>query len=337
MNEEKRILSIDSLSIGYSAGSSIKEIQSDLNGCAYKGELIAIIGRNGSGKSTLLRTLAGIQHALGGSILYSDRDINDYKGTELARITGYISTETIRVSNMTVYDLVSLGRFPHTNWLGTAGEVDKNIIDTALESTSISKFRNRFIAELSDGERQKVMIARLLAQDTRVMLMDEPTAFLDTGSKFEIMHLLHLLAHKDGKTIIYSTHDLGMAINHSDKIWIFSDGKMMEGAPEDLMLDGSFEHLFDSSFLVFDSATGTYSFKEENTGSVFLQGEGLAGRWTREALRRAGYSVSETITNPYIRIISKPSERWELVNEDSAKKFNTIYELIRNLPRKISS
>lgn len=332
MNEEKKILSINSLSIGYSSGSSIKEIKSDINGCAYKGELIAIIGRNGSGKSTLLRTLAGIQHALNGSILYSEKNINDYKGTELARVTGYISTENIRVSNMTVYDLVSLGRFPHTNWLGTTGEEDKTVIDAALESTSVSAFRNRFIAELSDGERQKVMISRLLAQDTSVMLMDEPTAFLDTGSKFEIMHLLHLLAHKNGKTIIYSTHDLGMAINHSDKIWLFSNGKMKERAPEDLMLDGSFEHLFDSSFLVFDSETGTYSFKEENTGSVFLQGEGLAGHWTREALRRAGYSVSETVTHPYIRIITEPSLRWELILRDSAKKFNTIYELIRNLP-----
>lgn len=337
MIEEKKILSIDSLNIGYSAGSASKHILSGLNGSAYEGEIIAIIGRNGSGKSTLLRTLAGLQNDLGGKICYSEKYIKDFSKIQLARIAGYISTETIRVSNMTVYDLVSLGRFPHTNWMGISGNEDKKIIESALHSTSVLSFRDRFITELSDGERQKVMIARLLAQDTQVMLMDEPTAFLDIGSKFEIMHLLHRIAHDNRKTIIYSTHDLGMAINHSDKIWLFTNGKMKEGAPEDLLIEGSFEHLFDSSFAIFDSASGTYSFKIESTGSIFVQGEGSLERWTKKALRRSGFTISTAITNPYIRIISGNRKQWELVYDDRLLQVSTVYELIRNLIKNINS
>lgn len=335
MKKETKILYVNSLKTGYITGSVRTEIFSGMNCCAYAGELIAIIGRNGTGKSTLLRTLAGLQPALGGNILYDGKSIDEFHGSELAKIAGYISTETIKVNNMTVYDLISLGRFPYTNWLGLTGVEDMEKIYSAMEKTSTLPFRNRFIAELSDGERQKVMIARLIAQDTKVMLMDEPTAFLDTGSKFEVMHLLHQLAHKAGKTIIFSTHDLSMAINHSDKIWLFADGKMKEGAPEDLMIEGSFEHLFDSSLVTFNSANGTYSFKEEKTGSVFLSGKGLPEHWTKEALRRSGIGISDVETIPYIRILPENENRWQLVYPDYSEEYTTIYDLIRNLPSEI--
>ena len=166
---------------------------------------------------------------------------------DLAQKVGYISTEIVKVSNMRVYDLVALGRFPHTNWIGKIDMKDHEAIMDAIEKTSMKPLYRKFVSELSDGERQKAMIARILAQDTGIMIMDEPTAFLDIGSKYEILHLMHHLSDKSNKTIIFSTHDLQMAISQSDKIWLILDNELIEGAPEDLMIAGAFDHLFDSS------------------------------------------------------------------------------------------
>ena len=162
-----------------------------------RGELIAVIGRNGIGKSTLLRTLTGLQPPLGGEILYSGKNIREYSRMELAQKVGYISTEIVKVSNMRVYDLVALGRFPHTNWIGKIEAKDHEVIMDALEKTSMVSFRRKFVSELSDGERQKAMIARILAQDTGIMIMDEPTAFLDVASKYEILHLMQYAFKKE--------------------------------------------------------------------------------------------------------------------------------------------
>ena len=154
--------------------------------------------------------------------MYKGKNIYDYSRLDLAREVGYISTEIVKVSNMRVFDLVALGRFPHTNWIGKLEQKDNEHISDAIEKTSMTAFRHKYVSELSDGERQKVMIARILAQDTDIMIMDEPTAFLDIGSKFEILHLLHDLSRKSQKTIIFSTHDLHMAVSQADKIWLDS-------------------------------------------------------------------------------------------------------------------
>ena len=241
------ILSLDALKIGYVSGKKENILLPPLYARAGRGELIAVIGRNGIGKSTLLRTLIGLQQPLGGEIYYDGKNIKDYSRINLAQKVGYISTEIVRVSNMSVYDLVALGRFPHTNWIGKIEMKDHEVIMDAIEKTSMGPFCRKYISELSDGERQKAMIARILAQDTGIMIMDEPTAFLDIAGKYEILHLMHMLSGKSGKTIIFSTHDLQMAINQSDKIWLILDKKLVEGAPEDLIIAGAFDHLFDTS------------------------------------------------------------------------------------------
>ena len=144
------------------------------------------------------------------------------------------------------------------------------------------------------------MIARILAQDTGIMVMDEPTAFLDIGSKYEILHLLHVLSRESEKTIIFSTHDLHMAISQSDKIWLILDDRLIEGSPEDLMIEGAFDHLFDLSPVHFNSEQGTFSFRSENKGSIYLKGDGNRRHWTEKAIIRAGFSVSDVKTIPYI-------------------------------------
>ena len=291
------ILSFNSLKIGYTSGRDENVLLPPLNACAFKGELIAVIGRNGIGKSTLLRTLAGLQSSLGGEIFYGGKNIRDYSRKDLAQKVGYISTEIVKVTNMTVFDLVALGRFPYTNWIGNIDKKNHEIIMDAIERTSMSAFCNRFVSELSDGERQRTMIARLLAQDTGIMVMDEPTAFLDIGSKYEIMHLMHHLSRDFEKTIIFSTHDLQMAINQSDKIWLILDDKLIEGAPEDLLIEGAFDHLFESSHVKFNPEQGTFSFSADKKKTMHIEGTGSLRPWTEKAICRIGFSVSECENN----------------------------------------
>lgn len=265
------ILSIDSLKIGYSSGKRSGILLPPLTATACKGDLIAVIGRNGVGKSTLLRTIIGLQPSFGGKVVIKGNDIKLIPRPELAQIIGYISTEIIRVSNMSVYDLVALGRFPHTNWIGKIDKSGHLAIVDALNKTGLTDFGDKYITELSDGERQRAMIARLLAQDTEIMIMDEPTAFLDIAGKYDIVNLLKKLTG-EGKTIIFSTHDLNIALNMADKIWLILKDEMLEGSPDDLVRDNSFEHLFESSEIKFDPSTGRLEWKggKQNHLKYFL-------------------------------------------------------------------
>lgn len=330
-NNGKEILFVDSLNIGYVSGRRKTILLPPLNASAREGELIAIIGRNGIGKSTLLRTLAGIQMNLGGEIYYSGKNIRDYSRNELALKVGYISTEQVKVSNMSIYDLVSIGRYPHTNWYGKINPNDHRIIMDAIEMTSMTEFCHKNISELSDGERQKAMIARILAQDAGLMIMDEPTAFLDIGSKYEILHLMHQLTRNSGKTIIFSTHDMQSAISQSDKIWLILDNELKEGAPEDLMIEGAFDHLFESSHVQFNSADGSFSFRGADRGSIYIEGRGMIKHWTEEAFKREGYGITKEITDPYIKVSVSGRKIWSLVKGDSSADFYTVYELMNFL------
>ena len=244
-NTDKSILSFNSLEIGYRSGKSGRILLPPLTASADRGELVAVIGRNGIGKSTLLRTIIGLQPAFGGKILINGEELAGIPRLELARRIGYISTEIISVSNMTVFDLVALGRFPHTNWIGTIDRKSREAIDAAMIETRMSSFADRYITELSDGERQRVMIARVLAQDASIMVMDEPLAFLDLPGKYEISNLIHKLAGS-GKTIIFSTHDLSIALRVADRIWLILKDGIIEGIPENLLEQGSFDSMFDS-------------------------------------------------------------------------------------------
>ncbi|MCX6325234.1 MAG: ABC transporter ATP-binding protein [Bacteroidia bacterium] len=327
------ILSLDSLKIGYVSGRHENVLLPPLNASANKGELIAVIGRNGIGKSTLLRTLTGLQPSLGGEIFYSGKKIMDYSRMDLAQKVGYISTEIVKVSNMSVYDLVALGRFPHTNWKGKIDTKNHEVIMDAIEKTGMSALYKRFVSELSDGERQRAMIARILAQDTGIMVMDEPTAFLDIGSKYEILHLLHVLSHKSEKTIIFSTHDLNMAISQSDKIWLIINNKLMEGAPEDLMIEGAFDHLFDSSPVQFNSEHGTFSSRNEEKGRIYIEGDGIRRHWTEKAINRVGFSVSPVKKIPFIIVPFGNNSKWQLITSNLTLEFESIYELVSQLSK----
>jgi iron complex transport system ATP-binding protein len=329
MESKKEILSIDNLLIGYTSGKTRKVLLPALCARAFQGELIAMIGQNGIGKSTLLRTMTGLQEILGGDIFIEGKSVKSYSRIDLARLMGYISTEPVKVSNMNVYDLVSLGRYPHTDWLGKHKKEDHDIIMDSIEKTGMQLFVNRYINELSDGERQRAMIARVLAQDTDLLIMDEPTAFLDIKSKYEIVHLLHELSDNRGKTIIFSTHDLNIAVSEADKTWLILNDSFKEGAPEDLILNGAFNDLFNDSVVRFSQTDGTFKFRNEFKGKILLKGEGIERLWTEKALNRAGYFLSDNNALMEVEIIRETEGvRWVVSRNNKISEFNNIYDLI---------
>ena len=326
--ESRNILFFDSLEIGYAYGKTNRSLLPPITGSGLEGELIAVIGKNGIGKSTLLRTIAGLQPILAGAMTIDGKSINEYSRIMLSSRIGYISTETVRVSNMKVYDLVSLGRFPHTNWLGRIDESDNDAIVEALLKTGLSGFRDRNITELSDGERQRAMIAMVLAQDAEIMVMDEPTAFLDISSKFEIMHLLHQLSRDRRKTIVFSTHDFNTAINQSDKIWLIREEGLLEGAPEDIMLKGAFRSLFDATKVSYNPRDGSFTVNNVEKGPVNVKGEGEMRFWTDKAVMRAGYSVGNQGSAIEIDVISGLNPLWKCRKQNECYEFGSIYDLM---------
>ena len=323
----ENIISVNGLCIGYRSGRKKRTLLPPVSASAKKGELIAVIGRNGSGKSTLLRTIMGIQASLGGNVMIGDRDINDYSKNELARKAGYVSTERIDASNMNVLDLVALGRFPHSDWSGRNDPDGDHAIESALEKTGMTGFSSRYVSELSDGERQRAMIARALAQETDILILDEPTAFLDISGRYEIIHLMARLA-REGRTILFSTHDFNIAISQADKIWFINRNAFTEGAPEDLMLSGAFNELFDPSIMNFNASDGTFALKIEKKGRIAVAGDGTVKEWTIRAMTRAGYEACEGTTLPYIKTPGRENEKWIYVSEQVTAGFDSIYALV---------
>lgn len=333
MVSEKSILKIENLGIGYQTSKGSYSLFSDISLTAGRGELIAVIGKNGIGKSTLLRSIAGLQHSLNGHVTIKDKQIEAYSRSEFAGLVSFVSTELVHVNNLSVFDLVALGRFPHTNWFGKLETNDLKSVHKALEMVGMQHFINKNINEISDGERQRVMIARTLAQDTEIIILDEPTAFLDLPNKYEIVHLLNSLAKTENKTIIFSTHDLNIALHEADKIWLMLNEKVYEGAPEDLILNETFNHVFDNTKLSFDKVKGDFRMKRKHTKKIGLIGEGINYTWTKKALERLNFSVEKGNESIICVIINE--DGWQLKLDENIYSANSIYELAKILKLKL--
>ena len=243
MHEET--IRLTGLVTGYTGKHHVKRISENLSGAIFSGELTCLLGSNGAGKSTLLRTLSAFLPPLGGEVTLLSRPLKEYKARELSTIIGVVLTERVTLQNMSVEELVGMGRSPYTGFWGRLSEVDRKKISDALALVGIESLRGRMVQTLSDGERQKVMIAKALAQETPIIFLDEPTAFLDYPSKVEILHLLHRLSREAGKTVFLSTHDLELALQIADRIWLMDKaGGVHIGTPEALTEDGSLERFF---------------------------------------------------------------------------------------------
>ena len=208
-------ITLSHLSVGYKIGHAVV---SDINLTLQSGKLASLIGANGVGKSTLLKTLTGFLPKLEGSLLLDGKDISEFSQRALARQSSIVLTQKPDVQNLTVEEIVGLGRSPYTGFFGKLHANDQQIVDESITAVGIEKLKNRMIQTLSDGERQKVMIAKALAQQTPVIFLDEPTAFLDFSSKVETFQLLQRMAHEMGKLVLLSTHDLELAVRFSDTL-----------------------------------------------------------------------------------------------------------------------
>ncbi len=231
-------IDIKNLTIGYKSHRQLYPVARSINATIRCGEVVALVGRNGAGKSTLLRTICGYQKALSGELSFMGRSFDGLDTKTLSKLIAVVLTDTSVASNITVRELVSLGRTPHTNFFGSMRTADKRAVDWAMDVVGIETFSNRKIAALSDGERQKCMIAKALAQETPIIALDEPTAFLDYPSKMALFRQLSHLASRMEKAVIVSTHDIELAFRLCNTIWFMDKGALHCGTPDDLWDSG---------------------------------------------------------------------------------------------------
>ena len=317
------------LCIGYRLRRTAHPVAEGLSATIRSGELTCLLGRNGAGKSTLLRTLAGFQAPLGGSIRLLDRELSAYSDRELSHRMGVVLTDKCDLTNMTVTELVALGRAPYTGFWGTLAPADRAEVERAIAAVGIESLVGRKIQTLSDGERQKAMIAKALAQQTPVILLDEPTAFLDYPSKVEIMQLLHRLTRETGKTIFLSTHDLELALQIADRIWLMKRGApLVTGTPEDLSIDGTLTDFFPRQGIAFDPATGLFRIEHRYRQQVRLLGTGIRRDMAEKALRRIGIDPSAEASEMTVVVTE---EAFLLQREGAEIRCRTIAELINQL------
>ncbi|MCR5471332.1 iron complex transport system ATP-binding protein [Xylanibacter ruminicola] len=251
------------LGIGYMTKHGVRTVAEGINGTIRKGELTCLLGANGVGKSTLLRTLSAFQPMTAGEVLIEGHDMTSFSDKEMSRLIGVVLTEKPDVRNMRVRELVSLGRSPYTGFWGTYSKEDLKIVDEAISLVGIDTLSRRMVHTLSDGERQKVMIAKALAQQTPVIYLDEPTAFLDYPSKVEVLQLLRRISREAGKTIFLSTHDVELALQLADTVWLMSHEEgMTVGTPRQLAQQGALSRFIEREGITFDAETLTIKIKK---------------------------------------------------------------------------
>ncbi|MFL1897340.1 ABC transporter ATP-binding protein [Aquimarina sp. 2-A2] len=260
-DNQHSVLTTEDLSIGYYQRKSLNVVAANINLKLFKGELVGLVGANGIGKSTLLRTLSKVQTPLHGRIYLDDQELKSYKTLDLASKLSVVLTEAIASKNLTVQELVALGRQPYTNWVGKLSNEDVIKVQQAIEVTQIKELVHKRCYELSDGQLQKVLIARAIAQDTPFIILDEPTTHLDVYHKAYIMKLLKRLAFETQKTILFSTHEIDFAIQLCDKMIVMNREGFEFGRPKELIQCRAFSSLFPEDLILFDAKTRTYRIR----------------------------------------------------------------------------
>ncbi|MEK6480046.1 ABC transporter ATP-binding protein [Catalinimonas sp. 4WD22] len=335
MSKDTTILSTHQLSVGYVPD---KPLIRKLDLKVKRGELICLLGTNGAGKSTLLRTLAGMQSALEGEVSIAGKQLSKISPRRLAQELSLVLTERGIAPNLRVHELIAMGRHPYSGWFGRLSQSDREIMHQAMEDTATLEFANRPFYELSDGEKQKVMIARALAQDTPLIILDEPTVHLDLPNRVEIMQLLHRLTQEKQKAILMSSHDLELVIQSADQLWLLHEQNIWSGIPEDLVLQGKVEACFQSKNLRFDQQKGSFVIRRKPTQPIRLDGEGILAHWTRQALERVGYKIVEDgDTKLTVQIQqTSPTPSWIIQGQGDAIMFHSLSSLLGKLKGKSS-
>ena len=261
-NNKHIVLKTEQLSIGYTTKKEETVVANNINIELHKGELIGLVGANGIGKSTLLRTLTNVQNPLSGDAFINSKNISDFQPEDLAKALSLVLTEQVASKNLSVFELVALGRQPYTNWVGSLTEHDINCIHTSIQQTNIEDLKHKKCFELSDGQLQKVMIARALAQDTDLIILDEPTTHLDMYHKAYILKLLQKLAKETNKTILFSSHEIDLAIQLCDKMIVMTKDDVVSDSPCNLISKRIFNTLFPEDLIDFDENSGSFRVKK---------------------------------------------------------------------------
>jgi len=321
------ILDAPDVTIGYQNKKGTITIAEHLNLHIFEGEMVCLLGPNGCGKSTLIRTLAGMQAPLNGKIFIQNEEIKHKHTETLAKKMSVVLTERVDLVNIQVFEMVALGRYPYTNWFGKLDDEDTKRVIESLEQVDLLDYKDRYLHTLSDGEKQRVMIAKALAQDTPFIMLDEPTAHLDLPNRIEIMKLLKELAHTTSRSILLSTHELDLALQVSDRIWLMQKNKgIICGTPEDLVLNGSFEQAFKKQSFDFDKTNGLFKIAYDYKYTVSVTGDKTWCFWTQRALERHGCRVS---TEGNVLAQVEVSENlWKVNYANKNVNCNSIFELL---------
>jgi iron complex transport system ATP-binding protein len=324
-------ISLDRISIGYHRE---RPLLAEISLVAESGELIALVGRNGSGKSTMLRSILGLIPMLEGTCLLRGVPVQEYDPRRRALTVSYVSSQVARLPSITVRELVSLGRIPHTGWMGSLDQNDRLKVEAAIREVGMENYTDQGLDQLSDGERQRVMIARALVQDTPIMILDEPAAYLDIPNKYELIRILSEFRDR-GKTIIYSTHDLENAMLCADKFWVIHRAQVFDGSPEDLGLSGLFDQLFESSGITFDKGSARFKSPVAPRGTIGLKGDHPQLLiWTRFALERLGFEVTDLDKFTMIEVTAINGEyRWKVKRGNMEHLFENLYRMARFLTK----
>ena len=252
------MIRFENLTLGYGSRTLIDSLTGEIR----RGHLTALVGRNGTGKSTLLRAIAQLGDIASGEIFIDGKELSSISPSEMASKVALVTTDKVRIANLRCRDVVALGRAPYTNWIGRMQEQDNEIVEQSLAAVGMSDYADKTMDRMSDGECQRIMIARALAQQTPIILLDEPTAFLDMPNRYELCTLLRGLAHRENKSILFSTHELDIALELCDSIALIAPPQMHILPTEEMIRSGHIERLFTTGVVSFDPETRTVSIKE---------------------------------------------------------------------------
>jgi iron complex transport system ATP-binding protein len=328
---ENVVLHAKNLHIGYKTGKVEKVILKNLSLHLKKGRLVCLIGLNGAGKSTLLKTLSGIIPPLEGEVFLLNEKLKIK--TDISQKISLVLTERVYDLRFTVWEMVCLGRYPHLTWNLSMSENDKKIIKNALIAVDSLDLADRFISELSDGQYQKVMLARALAQDTPICILDEPTAHLDVLNRFELTAYLRDIVEQTEKSFLLSTHDLEIALQTAHEIWlILPNGEIKCGTPEDLALNGYFSEIFIRKNIYFDESDGHFKIqnKTHSQKKFAISGNSKAIFWTKKLFEKNGFLIENSAQNPMI-VISENENTFKWHFEEQT--FDSAGELLHFLAK----
>ncbi len=322
------MIEVKNLELGYRANNEKTILLSNVSFSLTEGNLYAVLGSNGKGKTTLLQVLSGFIKPLNGKVFIQDKEISKFKPHELSKIISVIFTERPHIEYMSVFEMVSSGRTPYTGFYGKLSSTDIRVITNALSLTGILSLKYRKITTLSDGEYQKVLIAKSLAQETPIILMDEPATYLDVAAKINLMKLLRKLVLQEKKTIVISTHDIDLAIKYSDQILLFNDSKKLEyGTPEDLILSNILNQLFISEGLTFNKKEGTFIQANSLSCAIKTEGNPELKQWLDNALARYPKFCDENYAKISVNCLNE--NLFQLFsNEVLLQEFSSIGELL---------